>query len=222
MVDYEQKTRQRYKDDSYAKNYKMEYLSSLTFKGFKSRIIAYREIYIIRFFLNKIIRNNMLVMDIPCGTGKLGKILSNYPIKIVAADVSQSMLNLAYNEYSENKTKYEIMDATKIPYKNTSFDIIVCLRLFQRLPLDTRQKILSEFNRTTKKYLIISYSFSTVWQKYRYKIKRLINKKAPKFFSEPKNTIIMELNDFGFDVLESKLVLKCFSSEIIFLAKKKG
>ena len=221
MTDHEKSTRERYKDDSYAKQYKIDYVSSMNFKGFKSRVIAKKEISIIDLFLDEIIKENMSVIDVPCGTGKLGPILSKYPIKILAADVSKAMLDLAYNEYQEDKTKYEIIDATEIPHKNKSFDIVVCLRLFQRLPSDTRRKILSEFNRVSKEYLIISYSFSSKWQKIRYKIKKTINKNSPYFFSENKNSIIRELNDSGFDVLQSRLVLKYFSSEIIFLAKKK-
>ena len=43
----------------------------------------------------------------------------------------------------------------------------------------------------------------------------------PYFFSENKDSIIMELNDSGFEVLDTKLVLKYLSSEIIFLVKNK-
>ena len=218
---HEVQTRERYKDIDYAKQYKNDYVSSLNFKGLKSRIIARKEIKIIQLFLDKIIKKDMTVMDIPCGTGKLGSTLSKHPIKIIAADISESMLDLAKNEYLVDKTKYKIMDATKISYQSHFFDTIVCLRLFQRLPSSTRKKILSEFNRVGKNYLIISYSFNSIWQKYRYKLKRAINEKAPKFFSETKSNIIIELNSSGFDVLNSKLVLKYLSSEIIFLAKKK-
>ena len=41
--DAEQSTRERYQSQNYAKQYKKEYVSDISFKGIRSRIIANRE-----------------------------------------------------------------------------------------------------------------------------------------------------------------------------------
>jgi len=218
----ENRTKNRYQTIEYATQYKKDYTLDNTFKGFRSRIIAYREIKIVKYFLNKIVNNNMKILDLPCGTGKLGATFSNYPIHVIAGDVSKSMLELAKDEYNNEKIDFKIMDALNIPYDDNYFDTIVCLRLFQRIPADTRLRILSEFRRTSKRNLIISYSFISIWQKIRFKIKKILVKDFNFFYSDKLKEIELELEESGFEILSKKFVLSFLSSEIIFLSKKKN
>ena len=212
-------TRDRYQTIEYAEQYKKDYTSDLRFKGIRSRIIAYRELKIVKKFLSLIINKDMRILDIPCGTGKLGFLLSNFPITIVAGDISKSMLSLAKNEYDADKINFKIIDAIDIPYNEDYFDVTVCLRLFQRIPSETRIKILSEFQRVCKKNLIISYSYTSIWQKIGGIIKRIFIKRSELLFTENLQIIENELNQFGFEVIDKKMVLSFLSSEIIILAK---
>ena len=101
------------------------------------------------------------------------------------------------------------------------FDIIVCLRLFQRIPSETRLKILSEFQRTSTKNLIISYSYTSSWQQIGTMIKNFFIKRSELLFTENLKIIERELNQFGFKVRDKKTVLSFLSSEIIILAENK-
>ena len=84
-----------------------ENTTDISFKGFRSRIIAYREVKIVKSFLTKIVNKGMKILDLPCGTGKLGPILSDFPIEVVAGDVSKSMISLAEAEYQQNKIDFK-------------------------------------------------------------------------------------------------------------------
>ena len=217
--DAEERTRERYQSQHYAKQYKKEYVSDLSFKGIRSRIIANREIKVIKNILDGYVNDGMTVMDLPCGTGKLGPILSNYPIKIVAGDISKEMLSLAKNEYKVNKVEYKVIDATNITYGDGSIDVIICLRLFQRLDKETRKKILHEFSRVGDGVLIVSYSHTSLWQKIRTFIRNLIMKNINIFFSVSMKIIEDELTKAGFKVLYTKSVLPIISSEIVVYAQ---
>ena len=214
-------TRDRYQTIEYAEQYKKDYTSDITFKGIKSRIIAYKELKVVKKFLNLITNKDMKILDIPCGTGKLGHALSSFSITIVAGDISKSMLSLAKNEYKQDKVDFKIIDAVDIPYDDDYFDIIVCLRLFQRIPSETRLKILSEFQRTSTKNLIISYSYTSSWQQMGTMVKNFFIKRSELLFTENLKVIERELNQFGFKVREKKTVLSFLSSEIIILAENK-
>ncbi len=220
--DDEERTRERYQSQRYAKQYKKEYVSDLSIKGIRSRIIANREIKVIKTILDSYVNKGMTIMDLPCGTGKLGPMLSNYPVKIVAGDVSKAMLSLAKNEYKVNTVKYKVIDATNIPCGDGSIDVIICLRLFQRIPKETRKKILHEFNRVGKGVLLVSYSHTSLWQKIRTFIRNLVVQNVNVFFSASMEIIEDELAKAGFKVLYTKSVLPILSSEIVVYAQCPG
>ena len=108
---------ERYQRESYALRYKKEYKGGYGFKNIRSRIIAGREIAVLKSLLDGIgITPGSIFLDMPCGTGKLGATLSGYPIKILAADLSHQMMTLALPEYSSDKLLgFVRFDAQNIP-----------------------------------------------------------------------------------------------------------
>ncbi len=212
-------TRERYQSASYAKLYKSEYVKSGSLKALRSKIIANKEIRIIHEFLEDNSGPGMKVLDLPCGTGKLGGVLSEIGVDVIAADVSLEMLDLAKNEYRNSNVDYRVLDATQIALQNNSGDLIVCLRLFQRLPASSREKILSEFGRISTGRLIISYSYTSVWQRVRRLLRSLYVKENTVFFSRPISEIISELKKFGYELIDIRYVLKGLSSEVIILVE---
>ena len=210
-----------YQNKNYVYKYKEEYTRGIKFKNIRSRIIATREKTIIKKFLAKILKNNSIIIDIPCGTGKLGEVLNQFAIKILAADISLPMMILAKEEYLPNKfIGFLRCDAQKIPLKDETIDIVICLRLFQRIPKNIRINILKEFYRISKNYLIISYSYSSPFQKIRRRIRKFYDKENPIFFSLDFNNITLELKQAGFVIQDKKLVLPGLSSEVILLVQK--
>lgn len=216
----EKLTRERYQSTDYAETYKKEYVEGVSMKGFRSKIIARNEIDIIERYLTAVVRPGIAVLDLPCGTGKLGSLLSGFDVSIIAGDVSAQMLGLAKSEYTNPDTDFRVIDATDIDIVDGTIDVVVCLRLFQRLPKATRARILSEFNRINNKFLIISYSYDSLWQKIRSLLRGLYVKHRNVFFSENISTIRAELHEAGYEVEDQRFVLPGLSSELIILAKK--
>lgn len=208
-------TAERYQADEYAENYKREYATGKNFKGFRSWVIARAECNAVR----KVVREIPIVgkvLDVPCGTGKLGPTLSRFPVKITAGDISESMMKYAKGEYAEEKFDgFELCDVCNLNFPDNTFDTIVCLRLFQRLSRESRIASLQEFARVTKNDLIISYSISTPWQRLKNALKWWHEKGDLIFFHVSRREILAELSSVGFEVKRYQSVLPIISSEVV-------
>lgn len=221
MPSHEDETRKRYQSNEYAINYKKEYVSGWAVKSIRSRIIKNLEINTIRKVLHPLLTPKSSVIDIPCGTGKLGSLLSEYDITIIAADVSNEMIALAKDEYEVKKISFMQIDATNIKMDDNSVNTVVCLRLFQRLDTPTRKKILKEFNRIANKDLVISYSYTSFWQKMRSSLRKLYDVEKNIFFSPTVLELLDEIQKAGFVIKNKKYINPVISSEVIIHASKK-
>lgn len=213
----------RYKSETYACQYQREYLAGLALKNIRSRIIAHRELAVLRALLQGIDTDGRVLLDLPCGTGKLGRLMAEFAVRVVAADVSAEMMNLAKNEYPPDQLiRFVECDARKIPLGDGSVDVIVCLRLFQRLPLTARRQALREFRRLARKHLLISYSYDSPLQRIRQTVRPLYERGTGSAFSVGVKEIRSEIEDCGFRVERVKRVLPGLSSELVFQAAVVG
>ncbi len=208
----------RYKSSGYAERYLREYRGGLTPKHIRSRIIAARETAIIGSLLREVDMAQSVVLDVPCGTGKLGGVLGEFPVKIIAADVSLAMMALARDQYrSSQVVEFLKCDARHLSLASKSLDVIVCLRLFQRLPSDTRCAILDEFCRVGRRHLVISYSYQSVVHRVRRAARKIFVREIGSFTHVGIGQIRTELETAGLTIRKVKRVLRGLSSEVIFL-----
>jgi len=212
----------RYQSQDYAEQYAAEYHGGFSFKAIRSRAIAHREITCIKQLVSSSDPTSDSVLDIPCGTGKLGGILQRSFKSIVAADVSEDMMRLAKDQYGDGPVDFRVEDATQLAgdYSDTTW--VVCLRLFQRLEKPTRVAILEEFAKTGAKHLVVSYSYGSAWQTIRKKIRALYDVEK-NWFSMPSSAEIdQELRAAGFNPVKSRYVIPGLSSEKIIRCERVG
>ena len=220
MIDYNKDTAMGYKEKDVVQAYKNAYTNKLSISNFDAKLVAKHEIKSIEKLIKKISPLD-LILDIPCGTGKLAKTLLTSG-KVIAADISESMIELARNDYEEHDNFVEFMcaDATNLDFKDNMFNCIVCLRLMQRVPHEIRKSMLNEYNRTSKKYLIISYGYTSLFHDIRIKMLTKINGRNPIPCATKICDIESELKSCGWIIKDKKLVLPLLSSEIIYLCEK--
>lgn len=213
-----QRTAQRYQKKAYASSYKQEYLDGWKLKNLRSRLIARAEIQAIKKAIEEVQLCGS-VLDIPCGTGKLGRTLSSYPVSITAADISPEMMGLARDEYDPEKiSDFIVCDAADLPLSSSSLDSIVCLRLTQRLPVEYRGRILAEFRRVARKYLVVSYSLRSPWHDLRNRFRWTYDRSNPTFFPASRSCVENELKEAGFEIIRIRAVLPMLSSQVIVTA----
>jgi len=95
------------------------------------------------------------VLDVPVGTGRMLKFFDKCGFEVTGVDTSEEMLALAGKLRVKN-VNLEVGDATKLTYKNKSFDAVLCLRLLHLVPEKTMQTIVTELTRVAKKMMIVT------------------------------------------------------------------
>lgn len=99
--------------------------------------------------INKHIKldNDLRILDVGCGSGALTLPLSKISSRIIGIDFSDLMLK-------KNPCNYLInADASLIPFKNESFDLVFCSDLLHHLR--NPDAVVREMARTSRKYIIL-------------------------------------------------------------------
>ena len=69
------------------------------------------------------------VLELACGTGIVTQILRERlaeETRLVATDFSEDMLKVARTKPMNKKVEWKVADATNLPFKDNSFDMVVC------------------------------------------------------------------------------------------------
>ena len=219
-MNYIQETRNAYKGESKAKKYQEQYT-----KGFKwARFTMWRQRVLIKKIINQCnFTETDKILDIPCGTGFIGKILCKTPASITASDISEEMMKRAAGEYvGDNFKGFVKCDITQTPFNKESFDCVIVLAFMHRLPKEIRDKTWEEVVRISKKYIIVNFGFDSRSQRLKkWFLKKVHPNYIPAPSSLPMEDIITEINSFGLVIRKVSNVVYFFSGKVIFLLEKK-
>jgi ubiquinone/menaquinone biosynthesis C-methylase UbiE len=101
--------------------------------------------------------NGISVLDVPFGTGRFVRMYLNKKMSVTGIDISPDMISAAKKALGKDYLKCEISvgSADSLPFERERFDLVVCCRFISMLPLQTAEKVLSEFHRVSREKLII-------------------------------------------------------------------
>ena len=85
------------------------------------------------------------ILDIGCNYGEITRILTENN-QVIGIDTDQKALKLAKKQ--NKQAKFIEANATRLPFKNKSFDIVNCLSVLEHIKKD--QKVLLEISRVLK------------------------------------------------------------------------
>lgn len=106
------------------------------------------------------------VLDLPCGTGRLIPPLTRLGFRVVAADYSGHMLDVARDEFGSATDRasggctvgYLRSDVMAAAFADDTFDAVICNRLLHHYPTpETRRRALAEMARISRDRVIVSY-----------------------------------------------------------------
>jgi len=89
------------------------------------------------------------VLDIGCGDGRITNALAATGADVVGVDLSLEALR-----YVQASKVLASVDA--LPFRNASFDIVLCTELLEHLPFTVYHKALSEVARVSRNYILVS------------------------------------------------------------------
>jgi ubiquinone/menaquinone biosynthesis C-methylase UbiE len=94
------------------------------------------------------------VLDVPVGTGRFLHLWKALNLHCTGYDTSEEMLALAKRKRQPGALAQA--DIRKLPHKEKSFDLSVCVRFLDLVPQDTMQAAMHELARVTKHHIILT------------------------------------------------------------------
>jgi SAM-dependent methyltransferase len=163
------------------------------------------------------------LLDIPCGTGILGKILHRFPLKIVASDISGEMMALARAEYPADRLAACVRsDITNTAFPRGSFACVVTLGFLHRVPPEIKRAALREIAALASRVVIVSCSVDTPLQRLKHAVlARVKRNHVPAPCPVPLNDIVAECEAHGLRVVRTIRVLPLLSAHALMVLEKR-
>ena len=161
------------------------------------------------------------VLEIGCGSGGGTELILKYfsPQQIIATDLDPRLISLARRNVQNKKVIFEKADATKLTYKNESFNAVFDYGVIHHIPLPEWKKCLNEIYRVLKPggklfvWDVSIESFNTVYG-------RIIKLFTPHPYSKMyrKQEFVNHLTSIGFKIIKKAEEARYFT----IIAKKKN
>jgi ubiquinone/menaquinone biosynthesis C-methylase UbiE len=215
---YESDTRAAYQDSARAASYR-DQTRRLTW----ARVATARELRLVAKMIEDCGGADPgRILDAPCGTGVAGPLLARLGQRATALDVSSEMMSLARAEYPEGSLNGFVRgDMTALPFLDRSFTGAIVLGFMHRLPVDVGELSIQELTRVVDRYLVLTFSVDTQFQRLKKMVLRLLRgpayiAPAPRALREIRSS----LEAAGLAVRQCESVLPGLSSAVVVLAER--
>ncbi len=128
------------------------------------------------------------VLDLPCGTGRLERLLQEAGYRVTGADYSEHMLEVAEQAYLQEAGLEELpagirfvqQDVMATDFADGTFDAVVCNRLLHHYPApEVRRDVLRELARVSRGLVVISYFSNAAFSAFRFHLKSRLLRREP-------------------------------------------
>ncbi len=150
------------------------------------------------------------ILDVATGTGQQAFAFAKKDYEVIGVDLSEAMLNVAKKKNKYRNAKFEVADATNLPFEDNSFDVSSVSFALHEMPLSIREKVLKEMVRVTKqKGIIVVVDYDLPKNKLgRFLIYHFIALYEPEYYKNfIKSDLEALLNKNRIEVIEKKTVL---------------
>jgi len=111
-------------------------------------LIFLRHLFAYEFAKHRVAKTD-LVLEVGCGEGYGGSLISRYASKIIGLDVDESVIAHASKKYCSENCFFEIYDGITIPYDKDTFDMIISFQVIEHIKDD--MNYVSEIYRVLKR-----------------------------------------------------------------------
>ncbi len=99
-----------------------------------------------------------VALDLPSGTGRLSPVLAEFASRVILADASPQMLEIAREDLPTLPADYLQTDAEQIALPDGSVDLAFSHRFLHHIhTAATRMRVFREFARVSRRYVVLSY-----------------------------------------------------------------
>ena len=179
-ADHRNLVKESYQNKDTAKKYE-----GLRFNCFFGGLSSRRDIKMILNALNTYFdRKDVSVLDVACGTGRITEALAqNYP-DIVGCDSSQDMIDIARGKEELSDIKFQVTDATDLPFTTSSFDCVTSVRFIGHLNESDCQLAVNEMARVARQLVVLDVCIDNPLTNLRRNLKKKIKGSYLEFETE--------------------------------------
>lgn len=162
------------------------------------------------------------IVDLPCGTGRFTGHLARAGYQVVASDISLEMMRQAASLESvkhENIAGYVRADAEALPFDAKSVDCLVSIRFLFHVDPETRRRMLREFGRVARRWVIADYRHKYSLRYGFRKLARLLGQTRGPFERVSVKSMTAEFEDAGLRIAKIIPVRRWLSDKWIVLAE---
>jgi len=155
-------------------------------------------------------KNGSKILDIATGTGKQAFAFAKKGCDVIGVDLSEAMLKVASKKNRCGNVRFEVADATNLPFEENSFDISCMSFALHDMPLTIREKALKEMVRVTKtKGMIVMVDYALPKENIgRFLIYHFVNLYEGKYYASfIKSELYELLRRTGIEIKEELPVL---------------
>lgn len=153
----------------------------------------------LKFFVQNLSKIKGRILDVPFGTGRVGKILNKRDM-LYGLDSSKEMMKITQKQNTYSKQR--VGDIRKMPFRNNYFEAVVCLRLFHHNPLSEVIIMLKEIRRVLKKGGELY--FDTHTRSPKIIASWIFPKHFSKVYLHGKKELLEIMKNLGFQVVETR------------------
>ena len=162
------------------------------------------------------------IVDLPCGTGRFTGNLARAGYTVVGSDISVEMMQQAAKLESvkhENIKGYVRADAEALPFQTKSADCLVSIRFLFHVDPETRRRMLREFGRVSRRWVIADYRHKYSARYGIWKVSRALGLTKRPFERVSVKSMTSEFEDAGLRVAQIIHVRRWLSDKWVVLAE---
>ena len=162
------------------------------------------------------------VVDLPCGTGRFTGHLARAGYDVIGSDISIEMMQQASQLASvshENIKGYVRADAEALPFRSKSADCLMSIRFLFHVDPDTRRRMLREFGRVSRRWIIADYRHKYSARYGLWKVSRALGLAKRPFERVSVKSMKSEFEDAGLRVVKIIAVRRWLSDKWVVLAE---
>ena len=162
------------------------------------------------------------IVDLPCGTGRFTGNLARAGYTVVGSDISVEMMQQAAKLESvkhENIQGYVRADAEALPFLTKSTDCLMSIRFLFHVDPDTRRRMLREFGRVSRRWVIADYRHKYSFRYGIWKFTRALGLTKRPFERVSVKSMKSEFEDAGLRVAQIIPVRRGLSDKWVVLAE---
>lgn len=168
------------------------------------------------------IPNGSLIVDLPCGTGRLAERLLELGYRVHGVDISDEMLKFARARLSRFGPAFttQVGDARQIGAETIPCSAMLCARVLMHFPLSEQVIFLSGVAKFDGKTIVINHSLDSLYQRVRRMLKRTLGFQAPANYPINNRNLRVLLRNSGLREIKRFRLWSLVSEAIYIVAEK--